>query len=609
MTVNLKEQNTNKSPLPNHFRGVIILFLVLLIVSGLVIGFIFGFTAYYKDKVYPGTWLGSVDISKLAYSQARQVIDEEMNNLIDEGLMFSYQGEEFKVATLVGDPVNPELTSRIVTYDTDKTVDNLIQTSQQFNEAEHVYYWLAGWSAVPYFELDDDKLVEALAAELTQYEQPAVDAKLIIAEDYTIQIESEKGGQAFNYQKIINQVSNNLVQLQNTSIEVNLETDNPAITKTTAESLISLVDQILVSAPFTLVYEDYAWLISKEQVRDWLVFKLVNGNNTVGFDYENQALADYLEQMAQEINVEVREAKFAMANNKVKEFQPSQRGRELKVEESIINLDQRVRQVGIKDVDLIVDLIEPSMTTEAVNDMGIKELIGEGSSNFSGSPRNRRHNIAVGADTLNGILIKPGEDFSLVGALGAIEASTGYLPELVIKGNKTIPEYGGGLCQIGTTTFRAAIDAGFPITERRNHSYRVSYYEPAGTDATIYDPKPDFRFINDTGNHVLFTTEIDGNDLIFRFYGTSDGRQVSYTDPRLYNYVKPGPTKLVETLDLAPGEKKCTERAHTGADAEFSRTVTSASGEVKEEVFTSHYKPWQEVCLIGVEELTEEVEG
>ena len=70
-----------------------------------------------------------------------------------------------------------------------------------------------------------------------------------------------------------------------------------------------------------------------------------------------------------------------------------------------------------------------------------------------------------------------------------------------------MPEYGGGLCQIGTTVFRAAVNSGLPITERRPHAYRVVYYEPAGFDATIYDPRPDLRFINDTENYILIQTK------------------------------------------------------------------------------------------------------
>jgi len=252
-------------------------------------------------------------------------------------------------------------------------------------------------------------------------------------------------------------------------------------------------------------------------------------------------------------------------------------------------------------------VVEPRpslITTGNINNFGIKETVGVGRSDFTGSPPNRRHNIKIGGAAINGLLIKPGEEFSLLKALGEVSAKTGYLPELVIKENKTIPEYGGGLCQVGTTMFRAALESGLPITMRRNHSYRVQYYEPAGTDATIYDPWPDFRFINDMPTYILIQTKIATNTLAFEFWGERDGRLAEKTKPTIYNIVKSEPTKIIETLDLKPGETKCTERAHNGADAYFDYKVTYPDGQIKEKRFSSHYVPWREVCLLGVEKLS-----
>jgi vancomycin resistance protein YoaR len=133
----------------------------------------------------------------------------------------------------------------------------------------------------------------------------------------------------------------------------------------------------------------------------------------------------------------------------------------------------------------------------------------------------------------------------------------------------------------------------------------VSYYEPAGTDATIYEPSPDLKFVNDTGHHVLINSYVKGDEVVFEFWGTKDGRTVAPIVPHIYNTVAPPAMKLVETLDLAPGKKKCTESAHAGADAEFTYHVTYADGTEHSEVFSSHYRPWQAVCLVGVEKLSE----
>jgi len=254
--------------------------------------------------------------------------------------------------------------------------------------------------------------------------------------------------------------------------------------------------------------------------------------------------------------------------------------------------------------------VPPAVNTEqATRPYGIKEIIGIGESNFAGSPKNRRHNIALGAKSVDGVIVPAGEEFSLLKTLGAIDSSTGYLPELVIKGNKTMPEFGGGLCQIGTTAFRGTLAAGLPVTERQNHSYRVSYYERDGAgnnigpgkDATIYDPAPDYKFLNDTGAGVLIRTAIKGDRLIFTFWGKSDGRKAEQTAARVYNVVPPPEKKIVETADLKPGEVKCTEKPHPGSNAVFTYTVTFPDGTTKKRDFTSYYRPWQEVCLVGID--------
>jgi hypothetical protein len=76
----------------------------------------------------------------------------------------------------------------------------------------------------------------------------------------------------------------------------------------------------------------------------------------------------------------------------------------------------------------------------------------------------------------------------------------------------------------------------------------------------------------------------------------------------IYNIVQPGPTKIIETKDLAEGEKKCTEKAHAGADAYFDYSVTYSDGETKKTRFSSHYVPWQAVCLVGAKKTSPQSE-
>lgn len=190
-------------------------------------------------------------------------------------------------------------------------------------------------------------------------------------------------------------------------------------------------------------------------------------------------------------------------------------------------------------------VLHPNKKLSETNTLGINELLSRGESNFKGSPKNRRHNIDVGVAKIKGLIIKPGEEFSFNKNICPVDKEGGYLPELVIKGNEgTIPEYGGGLCQVSSTTYRSAMKAGLPITMRKNHSYAVQYYSPQGSDATTYCGGIDFRFKNDTaGSILIWPYLVDKDNLAFDFYGTKDDRTVTLTKPVVYDRKTDGSMK------------------------------------------------------------------
>lgn len=226
----------------------------------------------------------------------------------------------------------------------------------------------------------------------------------------------------------------------------------------------------------------------------------------------------------------------------------SKNGYELDVDGSFENLKKSLSQTPKETViNLAVKNIEPEINTENIEDFGIVELIGKGESNFSGSPKNRIHNINVALERFQGYLFKPGDEFSFTSILGEVDEEHGYKEELVIKNNETIPEFGGGVCQVSTTMFRVALNTGLEITERHNHAYPVSYYNPQGTDATIYVPKPDLRFLNDTGHYIFINTKVEGYKLTIEFYGTSDGREVELDGPHVIEKTPDNKMKTILT--------------------------------------------------------------
>ncbi|HEX3095907.1 MAG TPA: VanW family protein [Patescibacteria group bacterium] len=277
----------------------------------------------------------------------------------------------------------------------------------------------------------------------------------------------------------------------------------------------------------------------------------------VTYKFDPAAVYAWTGTIAANVNAQASEPAMKIENNRVTEFTPPQTGKALDRYDSTLKIIDALSH-GTTTVDLIVRTTQPRTSLGSLNDLGINELIGRGESKFNGSPSNRRHNIKVGVAKMTGIIVKPGEIFSFNKYLGSVEAADGYLPELVIKGDKgTIPELGGGLCQVSSTAFRAAMHAGLPIVERRNHAYAVQYYSPQGSDATIYPGVVDLKWTNDTGHSILIWPHfVDDNYLIFDYYGSYDGRKVQLDQPYAYDKQSDGSMKATWTRTVTlPGQQ------------------------------------------------------
>ena len=248
---------------------------------------------------------------------------------------------------------------------------------------------------------------------------------------------------------------------------------------------------------------------------------------------------------------------------------------------------------GISIIQLPVAETDPEVIVddEELKKSGIKELITIGESDYSGSPPNRIHNIGVGLSAFDGYILKPDEEFSFNTLLGPVNDQNNYREELTIMGEKTLPAFGGGLCQVSTTAFRGAWLAGLPITRRRNHSYAVRYYAPEGTDATIFPPWTDFKFVNDTEHNILIQTHTEENKAYFFYYGTKpEDRSVELVGPFIWDIKEPPEDRIEYTADLAPGETRVLGRRVPGMRAMWYRYISDGDEEREPEDFFSWYE-------------------
>ncbi|MDD5749477.1 MAG: VanW family protein [Patescibacteria group bacterium] len=590
-----------------------------------ILGFLFLLSwggNFLLNKSYQGTFLkgtkaGGIDIGDLTFEEAKSKLDKRIEFVNRRGFVYVAPTKTVTIypvamATETGDSVR-----LIVSWDTVQTLEN-IQKEQADSRWRDFFRKLRIFAIGRNYPLvhrwDQEQHLALLKENFADVLTEKVEAGFEFVSANQIRIIEEKPGNSFDYEKALIQTRPLIEELDSFDIMLYSSQDYPAINSQAVGSLEPVILASSQAGDILLTSQDRQWSVANDTWRHWLKVKTKANGRDFYLGISQELFDAYLQEAGIKEKVEkpVQNARFKLLDGKVSEFINSQDGVSIDLSSSVSQLEELVISGQELALELTLSTVEPAVAVTDVNDLGIKEIIGTGISDFKGSPANRIHNIGVGASTLNGMLIAPGEEFSVVKALGKVDAEHGYKPELVIKGNQTIPEYGGGLCQVSTTIFRGALDTGLPITERRNHSYRVIYYEPAGTDATIYSPWPDLKFKNDTGHHILIQSRMEGSKLYFDFWGTGDGRIVRMTEPIVYNIVAPPPKKVIKTTDLAPGQEKCTEKAYNGASAKFDYSVQYFNKpEPVETTFYSHYVPWQEVCLLGVseEELAESNNG
>ncbi|WP_407569552.1 VanW family protein [Deinococcus altitudinis] len=242
----------------------------------------------------------------------------------------------------------------------------------------------------------------------------------------------------------------------------------------------------------------------------------------------------------------------------------------------------------------------PARTLNYFTSKGVTSFLATGQTNYYGSSRARITNIHVGASKFSDRLFE-GRTFSFNTMLGNISAATGFVPGLVIAGDRTATGVGGGICQVSTTVFRALYGAGLPIVERRNHSYQVHYYDPQGLDATIYQPSQDLKFANDTGGAVWFQTDWDDAHarLTVNVFGQPRDYTVNIGRPVTLSTKASPADRLISDPTMRAGQRRQVDWAAPGASLRVTRSFTRAGKVFKTDTLNSVYVPWPNIFMVG----------
>ncbi len=486
----------------------------------------------YFGRIYPGVTANGVYLGGLTTSEALQELNTQTTSYSTKPIEVILPQEK---STISAEQMG-------VVYNNTDAVSQAIQVGREgwmIDRMAAQFIGLIGqYKDITSVSYDTQKLSDVLVDINSRVSKPVENARFSF-ENSEIQTQESIKGRRVDFAHAPQAITNHYGQLQKKLFVLPLISAEPQLSSQALNNQKSIIAPF-AKQPLTLSYGDKNWTVDINTIVGWLALPSSNQpiqkdiyskyytlqkntNNNLVF-YDKKAVAGFVASLAGEINVEPIDATLTISGERATVFKQSRDGKTLDVEKSTDEVMKQLSSSTPQGVPLVVATKKADVSDDNIEKLGIKELISEGVSYFPGSSANRIQNIRVGTSRFNGVLIKPGEVFSFNKYLGEVSAATGYAEGIVILENKEEKQYGGGLCQVSSTAYRAALLAGLPILARTNHAFAVSYYtEPfgvPGVDATIYLPYPDMQFKNDTGHHILIQTVLSGTTLRFKFYGT-----------------------------------------------------------------------------------------
>lgn len=554
-----------------------------------IISLSFGFYHFlFFERIFPNIYVMNVNIGGLTPDEANNRLTQIS---IPKQLVFSLKRKDFSLKSKDID----------VGYDIDNTISTAyeIYRNKPFYQILLSFQQLVNKKTMPLvITYNQESFYSFLKQKEAEELSLAIKPKVSVVNG-KIEIDRGKIGEVIDFVKAKQNLTKALEYGDTNQIEIPITLVDQTLNQDQTDNLYQRAENLLKKQIiFTFESNEYPYQTQS-------VVNLIDPYE----GYNNEEIDNLISNLSKIIERDPQNPVFVFENDRVKEFSPAVNG--------VIILKNELRKKIINGLDVLeknnesLVIIEiptqqtlPEYQTSQVNNLGINTLIGVGKSRFSHSIPSRIHNVALAASKFNGILIKPGESFSFNKTLGDVSSYTGYQQAYIIKDGQTILGDGGGVCQVSTTLFRALLDAGLPITERRAHAYRVSYYEEdssPGFDATVYDPSPDLKFTNNTPGHILIQTKTDtsAKTLRFEIYGTDDGRVAVVTKPVITSVTPPPDDLYIDDPTLPSGTTKQIDWKAWGAKVSFKYTVTRNNEVLIDKTFYSNYQPWQAKYLRG----------
>ena len=562
---------------------MLILFALSVIAAGTALGLVF---AGSPTKIAGGVRIDGIDVGGLEATDARALLERKASALADRPIAFVAGGRSFSIRP-------GELG---VESDWKSAVDSAQRQGDGFGP-------LRGFKRldVRFFGADVTPPTTVLNGSL-QYELNRIAAKVdrqprdaaLVRNGLDVVVVPARAGLRLDRAAAAREIVEQLASLQRTGgpVPLPLRTTPPHV-RASALAPVAAQARVVLSAPVSLALGAARWVVTPQRLAELL--ELPTGG-AASLQIGGKAADAWLRQLGKKVATPARNATWAVDGPHVR-LVPAKAGVQLDAVKSADAVLRAALRRRVRVARLALEEAQPARTTAKARAMGVEALVSSYTTVYGGIP-NRIHNVELVAHLVNDKLIAPGETFSFNKTTGERNAAKGFLEAPVIVNGELTTGLGGGVCQVSTTVFNAAFEAGVRITDRTNHALYISHY-PQGRDATVNYPDVDLKFVNDTTHWLLLRTFVGSSSLTVSLYGTPTGRKVVSTTAPL---VVHGKTPVKKTVDhsLKPGEQVIDDPGEPAMSTSVTRDVYAADGKLLyHDVWYSSYRSSPELLRVG----------
>ena len=406
-----------------------------------------------------------------------------------------------------------------------------------------------------------------------------------------------QGGRALDERAAERVIVRALSAFGRTPVSLPVRREAPAVTTADLSPAVRQA-RVALSAPVRLTFGETAWRIPRWRIAGLLALPK---DGATALRIGGPGAETWFEKLATNVNRPAADAGFAVSGTGGVSVVPARDGFAIDARVTSERLLAAVLSRTDRTAPLAVGTSSPERSTAEAQAMGITTQIGAYTTIYGGDP-NRLHNVRLVSELIDGALVAPGAVFSFNDTTGERSADKGFLEAPVIINGELQTGLGGGVCQVSTTVFNAAYEAGLSIESRTNHALYISHY-PTGRDATVNYPDLDLQFRNDTERWMLIRTWVGESSLTVSLYGAPLDRRVeSETEPLVV--LDPPRVDRIPDPALSVGETVLEDSGEPSRRTSVHRRVYGAGGELMYDTsWSSYYRSEPRIVRYGTKPL------